>query len=131
MCGCGSAQAGRANSRELGSMQLIFRFVVGGLIVSLFASFGDVVKPKSFAGLFAAAPSVALATVGLTIVTSGKLYSAAEGRSMIAGAMALFLYAMVTMRLIMKCRFHARWAAICAIAVWFVCAVGVWLAVLR
>jgi uncharacterized membrane protein (GlpM family) len=112
-------------------MQLIFRFVVGGLIVSLFASFGDVVKPKSFAGLFAAAPSVALSTLGLTIVTNGKLYAAAEGRSMIAGAVGLFLYATVTMRLILKYRLHAGRAAICAIAVWFVCAVGVWLAVLR
>jgi hypothetical protein len=112
-------------------MQLIFRFVVGGLIVSLFASFGDVVKPKSFAGLFAAAPSVALATLGLTIVTDGKLYVAAEGRSMIAGAIALFLYATVAMRLIMKYRLHAGLATICAIPVWFVCGLGLWLAVLR
>jgi uncharacterized membrane protein (GlpM family) len=112
-------------------MQLIFRFVVGGLIVSAFASFADVVQPKSFAGLFAAAPSVALATLGLTIVTDGKWYAAAEGRSMIAGAIALFLYATVTMRLILKYRLNARPAAICAIAVWFVCAIGLWLAVLR
>jgi Protein of unknown function (DUF3147) len=38
------------------------RFVAGGLIVSLFAVLGDVLRPKSFAGLFGAAPSVALAT---------------------------------------------------------------------
>jgi hypothetical protein len=112
-------------------MQLIFRFVVGGLIVSAFASFGDVVKPKSFAGLFAAAPSVALATLGLTAVTDGKFYAAAEGRSMIAAAIALFLYATVAMRLIMKYSLHAGLAAICAIPVWFVCGLGLWLAVLR
>jgi hypothetical protein len=112
-------------------MQLIFRFVVGGLIVSAFASFGDVVKPKSFAGLFAAAPSVALATLGLTVVTDGKFYAAAEGRSMIAAAIALFLYATVAMRLIMKYSLHAGLAAICAIPVWFVCGLGLWLAVLR
>jgi hypothetical protein len=112
-------------------MQLIFRFVVGGLIVSAFASFGDVVKPKSFAGLFAAAPSVALATLGLTAVTDGRFYAAAEGRSMIAAAIALFLYATVAMRLIMKYSLHAGLAAICAIPVWFVCGLGLWLAVLR
>lgn len=122
---------GGTNSRELAHMQLIFRFVVGGFIVSAFASFGDVVQPKSFAGLFAAVPSVALATLGLTIVTDGKWYAAAEGRSMIAGAIALFLYATVTMRLILKYRLNAGPAAICAIAVWFVCAIGLWLAVLR
>ena len=40
------------------TMELIFRFIVGGLVVSLFAVIGDVLKPKSFAGLFGAAPSV-------------------------------------------------------------------------
>ena len=53
--------------------QLIFRFAVGGLIVSLFVALGDVLKPKSFAGLFAAAPSVALAALGLTIAADGRL----------------------------------------------------------
>lgn len=32
------------------------RFVVGGSIVSAFAIIGDILKPKSFAGLFGAAP---------------------------------------------------------------------------
>ena len=36
-------------------MQLVFRFVIGGLVVSLFAVIGDVLKPKSFAGLFGSA----------------------------------------------------------------------------
>jgi tetrahydromethanopterin S-methyltransferase subunit C len=48
--------------------QLVFRFLVGGLIVSLFAALADVLKPKSFAGLFGAAPSVGLATLALTVV---------------------------------------------------------------
>jgi hypothetical protein len=52
--------------------QLVFRFAVGGLVVSLFAVLGDVLKPKTFGGLFGAAPSVALATLGLTILTDGK-----------------------------------------------------------
>jgi hypothetical protein len=49
--------------------QLLIRFIVGGAVVSLFAALGDAVKPKSFAGLFAAAPSVAMATLGLTMMT--------------------------------------------------------------
>jgi hypothetical protein len=32
-------------------MQLLFRFVIGGLVVSLFAVIGDALKPKSFAAL--------------------------------------------------------------------------------
>lgn len=112
-------------------MQFIFRFVVGGLVVSLFAALGDVLKPKSFAGLFGAAPSIALATLGLTVVADGKLYAAQEARSMIAGALAFLLYAFVTIRLIMRYRLHAGPAAFSAIAAWLVCAVGAWLLVLR
>ena len=59
-------------------MQILFRFIIGGLVVSLFAAFADALKPKSFAGLFAAAPSVAMATLGLTIMTEGKLFAATE-----------------------------------------------------
>ena len=112
-------------------MQFIFRFVAGGFIVSLFAVLGDILKPKSFAGLFGAAPSVALATLGLTILADGKLYAAQEARSMIAGAAALAVYAAVTARLIMKYRLHAAAAAISALVVWLTCAIGAWLLLLR
>ena len=61
--------------------QLLIRFIVGGAVVSLLAALGDAVKPKSFAGLFAAAPSVAMATLGLAIVADGKLFAAVEARS--------------------------------------------------
>ena len=40
--------------------EYIVRFLVGGAVVSAFAMLGDVLRPKCFAGLFGAAPSVAL-----------------------------------------------------------------------
>jgi hypothetical protein len=48
-------------------MELIIRFLVGGAVVSFFAIPGDALKPKSFAGLSDFAPSVALATISLTV----------------------------------------------------------------
>jgi hypothetical protein len=72
---------------------IILRFLIGGVAVSAFAALGDVLKPKSFAGLFGVAPSIALATLGLTIAANGKMYAATEARSMIAGALVFFLYA--------------------------------------
>lgn len=48
---------------------LVFRFFVGGVVVSIFAILKDLLKPKSFAGLFGVAPSVALAMIGQTILT--------------------------------------------------------------
>lgn len=51
--------------------EYIIRFLVGGAVVSVFAMLGDVLRPKSFAGLFGAAPSVALATLGIAIYQHG------------------------------------------------------------
>jgi uncharacterized membrane protein (GlpM family) len=112
-------------------MQLLFRFLVGGLVVSLFAALGGALKPKSFAGLFGASPSVALATLGLTMVSNGRLYAAQEAHSMIAGAVALGIYSVAVIQLIMKYKLQAGRAACAAISLWLICAVGAWLVILR
>ena len=81
---------------------LLLRFMIGGLVVSLFALVGNLFKPKSFAGLFSAAPSVALATLGLTIAKHGPAYAATEGRSMMVGAIAFFAYSQLVSFLILR-----------------------------
>jgi hypothetical protein len=113
------------------AIQIAFRFIVGGFVVSLFAGIGDVLKPKSFAGLFGAAPSVALATLGLTVVTDGKAYAAIEARSMIIGAAAFLIYAAVCARILAKHRWHALPVTVAGLALWLACAIGGWLFVLR
>ena len=110
--------------------QVAFRFLVGGFVVSLFAALGDAVKPKSFAGLFGAAPSVALATIGLTIAVDGKPYASIEARSMIVGAAAFCLYACICCRLMAK-RFQAAPVATLALIVWLACALAAWDALIR
>ena len=52
-------------------LEYLLRFIAGGIAVSLFAAFGDAVRPKSFAGLFGAAPSIALATILITLSQKG------------------------------------------------------------
>ncbi len=111
--------------------EIIYRFLAGGLIVTLFAVVGDVLKPKSFAGLFGAAPSVALATLSLAILSNGKLYAALEARSMIAGAVAFLFYALLCVGLMQKGQLHAALATVLGLGLWLFCAIGVWLAVLR
>ena len=37
-------------------MEYLVRFLVGGIVVSAFAVLGDLLRPKSFAGLFGALP---------------------------------------------------------------------------
>ena len=105
---------------------LIIRFLVGGIIVSLFASLGDVLGPKSFAGLFGAAPSVALATIGLTVRQQGVAYAATEARSMIFGACAFLVYAALVSWLIRRYRFPALLAAMTFFPVWFGVSLGLW-----
>jgi len=61
-------------------LEYTIRFLVGGVVVSAFALLGDILRPKSFAGLFGAAPSVALATLSLTLLKEGGQYAALEGR---------------------------------------------------
>jgi hypothetical protein len=111
--------------------QIIIRFVVGGFVVSAFALVGDLLKPKSFAGLFGAAPSVALATLGLTVASEGAAYAATEARSMMAGAIAFFVYASLVSWVMMRYKPKALCATVCSIPVWFAAAFGLWYAVLK
>jgi hypothetical protein len=47
-------------------LECSLRFLAGGIAVSGFAALGDTLRPKSFAGLFGAASSIALATLPIT-----------------------------------------------------------------
>jgi uncharacterized membrane protein (GlpM family) len=106
--------------------ELLLRFLIGGAVVSVFAVLGDLFKPKSFAGLFGAAPSVALATLALTVTTEGPEYVAIEARSMVLGAIAFFVYASCASWLMM--RYHLRALAVTSslILVWLFTALGLW-----
>ena len=106
--------------------QILVRFLVGGAVVSAFAMIGDLLKPKSFAGLFGAAPSVALATLGLTITTEGASYAATESRSMIAGAIAFMAFASSVSWVMMRYKVSALLVTICSIPLWFGVALGLW-----
>jgi hypothetical protein len=72
--------------------ELALRFAVGGALVSLFAATGEAFKPKTFAGLFGAAPSVAIATLTLAYFKETKQYVAVESGSMLIGCVALLVY---------------------------------------
>lgn len=112
-------------------LELVIRFIVGGLVVCAFSVIGDALKPKSFAGIFGAAPSVALATLGLTIMKHGGQYASVEGRSMIAGAIGLILYSLLTGRLLLGREGRTLPLTAAAIAAWFIAAFGIWAVVLR
>ena len=101
--------------------ELAIRFVVGGAVVSIFAAIAEMFEQKTLAGLFGAAPSVALATLMLAYFQHGPSYIAIEGRSMIIGAVGLFAYSSAC---VLGCKSRRRSIWLVAVAAW-----GVWLVV--
>jgi hypothetical protein len=92
--------------------EIVVRFIAGGFIISVFALIGDVLKPKTFAGLFGAAPSVALVTLFL-------------------GALAFLIYASSVSYLLMRKKYPALFAAVPLLLLWLGVAVGLWSSLLK
>jgi hypothetical protein len=113
------------------SLELLIRFVAGGIVVSFFAMLGSAFKPKSFAGLLGAAPSVALATLSLTVLGKGKPYAAIEAQSMVLGAVSFLIYAFLVCRLLMRTKFPTLLTTSVAMLAWLVCAIGLRLILFR
>lgn len=105
----------------------LIRFLIGGLVVSFFAALSDTFRPKSFAGLFGAAPSIALATLGLTVMQEGRNYASVEARSMILGAAGFLLYAGAVSFFLMRYRKPALPVTVGLMPLWFAASFGLWL----
>jgi hypothetical protein len=93
--------------------ELLYRFLVGGVVVSIFAVIGELFEPKRFSGIFGAAPSVAIATLGLTFLQHGGPTVATEGAWMVVGAIALLIYSGVSAWLVGREK-APMWLAGCA-----------------
>ena len=100
------------------------RFFVGGAVVSAFAMLGDLLRPKSFAGLFGAAPSVALTTLGIAVYQHGANYAAHQTLAMIAGAIALAIYSVIVCHLLVRAKLRAVTATLLSLVVWLIVAFG-------
>ncbi|MGO8816824.1 MAG: hypothetical protein ACLQVG_19465 [Terriglobia bacterium] len=111
--------------------EIPLRFLIGGSVVSAFAALGGMFKPKSFAGLFGAAPSVALATIGLAVALNGRLFAAQEARSMVAGAVAFLAYASSASWLMMRTKVRVAVAMTALIPLWLATAFASWFIFLR
>src|ERR1051325_8516433 len=104
--------------------EYVSRFLVGGVVVSAFAMLGELLRPKSFAGLFGAASSVALAALGIVLYRNGADYAVLQSRAMMAGALALAIYSVVVCQLLIRARLRAAMATLLSFVVWLVVAFG-------
>jgi cbb3-type cytochrome oxidase subunit 1 len=111
--------------------EMLLRIVAGGIAVSAFSVLGDLVGPKTFAGLFGAAPSVALATLTLAVVKDGREYASLEARSMIIGAIAFFAYALTVSHFLLRRKESTLLVTCLSMVAWFIAAFGLFYAMRR
>jgi Protein of unknown function (DUF3147) len=71
------------------------KFLAGGTLVCLFALISQVCQPKQFAGIFAAAPSVLLAGLAITLVAQGTQHAMLTAQGAIAGAVGMIVYCLL------------------------------------
>jgi hypothetical protein len=95
---------------------LALRGLAGGALVVVFALIGAVVKPKAFSGLFSAAPSVAIASLAITIVAEnpGKAQQASVG--MVIGGVAMAVSCILAVAAIPRIR--SLWGSLVAWLGW-------------
>lgn len=95
---------------------LAVKGVCGGLLVVAFALLSEGLSPKRFAGLFGAAPSVAIAGLSITLIDKGIPEAHKNAIGMIAGGVGMVAYAVGVVPLLR--RTGAKRAASTALTVW-------------
>ncbi len=108
---------------------VLIKAAVGGAAVVGFAALGELLRPRGLAGIFAAAPSVALASLAVTAVLSGSASQLAQARGMVAGAAALLVACLVGIEAVK--RLGALRGSVGVVTVWLTVALSLWLVVLR
>ena len=110
------------------AISVVVKALAGGSLVVLFALLSESLQPKRFAGLFGAAPAVAIAGLAVTLVSKGTWDAKHEGLGMIAGSAGMAAYASATVLLLKRTRPIVASAA--ALVVWVAVAAGVAVALL-
>lgn len=104
---------------------IVVKALLGGTLVALFAVIGHVLRPKWFAGLFGAAPSVAIASLAVTVVDKGHHDASVAAFGMLFGAAGFVAYSACVRPLLAHA--HAAVATSLCCVVWVAVAVGSYL----
>jgi uncharacterized membrane protein (GlpM family) len=95
---------------------LAIKGVAGGMLVLVFAVVSEMLEPKRFAGLFGAAPAVALAGLTIVLLDKGSHDAHQNAVGMLAGCAGMIAYAAAVVPLLR--RMKAPRAAAGALVVW-------------
>jgi hypothetical protein len=113
----------------MSNLIVLAKTLLGGLAVVGFSVLGTVGHPKRFAGLFAAAPSVAIASLALTVVLKGPAATVPYAQGMLIGSAGMLGYCLLSLYLID--RLHALAGSILSWLAWLAVAGGLYLALGR
>ncbi|MFF0306551.1 DUF3147 family protein [Streptosporangium sp. NPDC004379] len=108
-------------------VKVLLKAAAGGLFVLLFAALAEAIAPKRLAGVFSAAPSVALGGMLVTAGLSGVSDVRQAALGMAVGAIAFVVYCLVGVPLLK--RWGAWKGSAAALGVWLVAAVAGYLVV--
>ena len=110
---------------EIGVLAL--RGLAGGSLVVVFALIGEVVSPKAFSGLFSAAPSVAVASLAITIVAESPAKARQASIGMVVGGVAMA--ASCVLAAVAVPRVRSLWGSLAAWLGWVAVDLGLYWAV--
>jgi uncharacterized membrane protein (GlpM family) len=97
-------------------VEVVLKALAGGLFVLAFAALAQTLMPKRFAGVFSAAPSVALGSLLVTAAFSGVTDVGVSARGMQVGAVAFTVYCLAAVALLR--RWGAWRGSLAALAAW-------------
>ncbi|ETK30610.1 hypothetical protein [Microbispora sp. ATCC PTA-5024] len=97
-------------------VEVVLKALVGGAFVLAFAALAETLSPKRLAGVFSAAPSVALASLIVTAGFTGVGDVLASAHGMWIGAAGFALYCVAAVPLVR--RWGAWRGALAALTVW-------------
>ncbi|SDJ03589.1 DUF3147 family protein [Nonomuraea jiangxiensis] len=100
------------------------RGLLGGVLVMVFAVIGEMTTPKRFAGIFAAAPAVAIAGMTITALHAGSHALEASAFGMMAGAAGMVVYCASAVLLVR--RLGAFLGSLTALVAWAAVAGTIW-----
>ena len=99
---------------------LAIKGLAGGVLVLAFALICEGLTPKRFAGMFSAAPAVAIAGLVITVLDKGARDAHLSSLGMLAGAAGMIAYAAAVLPQLKRRR--ATRAAAVAMSAWLVVA---------
>jgi uncharacterized membrane protein (GlpM family) len=106
--------------------ELFYRFIVGGVVVAFFSMVGTVWKPRTFAGLFGAAPSVAITTLGLAFAMHPRAHVVTLARSMLIATPALLAYCRICVEVARRPHVSVRLGTVLAWGAWALAVLVCW-----